>query len=100
MEIRILHEKKIFLFISIGFSRGAKVSLWLWILKVKGPARNLQNLISVTGRAHCQHQVAFFKFGSSTTCQPSMDHLYAGKYVPSVLLLKILYPPLLTHPSG
>ncbi len=26
-------------------SRGARVSLWLWILKVKGPARNLHNLI-------------------------------------------------------
>ena len=27
-------------------SRGARVSLWLWILKVKGSARNLHNLVS------------------------------------------------------
>ncbi len=27
-------------------SRGASVSLWLWILKVKGPTGNLHNLIS------------------------------------------------------
>ena len=27
-------------------SPGARVSLWLWILKVVGPARNLHNLIS------------------------------------------------------
>ncbi len=27
------------------YSRGAGVSLWLWILKVKGPARNHHNLI-------------------------------------------------------
>ncbi len=35
-------------------SRGARVSSWLWILKVKGPSQNLHNLISVcdncTGR--------------------------------------------------